>query len=151
MLPGHFSIRHGDAFLLQTALTNLVQNAADFSPDGAVISVGLKTVDARACFVVEDEGPGLPEYAKSRVFERFYSLPRPHNGKKSSGLGLCFVRETALLVANHGQPFDVERITSLTRLGSSDKKARRTTHHQIGYKGIGFTSVSTEKPGSQSS
>ena len=90
----------GDAFLLQTAMTNLVQNAADFSPEGSVVSVGLQTVDDRACFVEEDEGPGLPDYAKTRVFERFYSLPRPHNGKKSSGLGLCFVREAALL--HHG-------------------------------------------------
>lgn len=87
----------GDAFLLQTAMTNLVQNAADFSPEGASVSVGLKLVDHRACFIVEDEGPGLPEFARTRVFERFYSLPRPHNGKKSSGLGLCFVREAALL------------------------------------------------------
>ena len=87
----------GDAFLLQLAFTNLAQNAVDFSPDGGVVSIGLKTVDDRACFIVEDEGPGLPEYARGRVFERFYSLPRPHNGKKSSGLGLCFVKETAAL------------------------------------------------------
>ncbi len=87
----------GEAFLLRTALNNLLQNAVDFSPRGAEISVGLKVVDGRACFVVEDEGPGLPDYAKNRVFERFYSLPRPVTGKKSSGLGLCFVREAALL------------------------------------------------------
>jgi two-component system sensor histidine kinase CreC len=90
----------GDAFLLQTAMTNLVKNAADFSPDGGSVSVGLKKIDDRVCFIVEDEGPGLPDYAKTRVFERFYSLPRPRNGKKSSGLGLCFVREAALL--HHG-------------------------------------------------
>lgn len=95
----------GDAFLLQTALTNLVQNAADFSPDGGVVSIGLKTVDDRVCFIIEDEGPGLPDYAQQRVFERFYSLPRPHNGKKSSGLGLCFVREAALL---HGGTVELE-------------------------------------------
>lgn len=95
----------GDAFLLQTALTNLVQNALDFSPDASVISLGLKVVDGRACFIVEDEGPGLPDYAKQRVFERFYSLPRPHNGRKSSGLGLCFVREAALL---HGGTVELE-------------------------------------------
>lgn len=95
----------GDAFLLQTALTNLVQNATDFSPDGGVVSIGLKTVDDRACFVVEDEGPGLPDYAKTRVFERFYSLPRPRSGKKSSGLGLCFVREAAAL---HGGTVELE-------------------------------------------
>lgn len=88
---------NGDAFLLRMALSNLLQNAVDFSPDGGEISVGLKTVDDRACFLVEDAGPGLPEYAKSRVFERFYSLPRPQTGKKSSGLGLCFVKEAALL------------------------------------------------------
>lgn len=87
----------GDAFLLHTALTNLVQNAIDFSPDGGVVSIGLKTVDDRALFVVEDQGPGIPDYATQRIFERFYSLPRPHSGKKSSGLGLCFVKETAAL------------------------------------------------------
>lgn len=87
----------GDAFLLQLALTNLAQNAVDFSPQKGVVSIGLKTIDDRACFIVEDDGPGLPEYARGRVFERFYSLPRPHNGKKSSGLGLCFVKEAAAL------------------------------------------------------
>jgi two-component system sensor histidine kinase CreC len=46
---------------------------------------------------IEDEGPGLPDYAIERVFDRFYSLPRPSTGHKSSGLGLCFVREIALL------------------------------------------------------
>jgi hypothetical protein len=51
------------------------------------------------------------------------------------------VTPTALLVANQGKPFDAARITSLTRLGSSEKAGRRSTHHQIGYKGIGFTSV----------
>lgn len=95
----------GDAFLLHTALNNLVQNAADFSPDGGTLSIGLRTVDDRACFVVEDEGAGLPEYAQSKVFERFYSLPRPRNGKKSSGLGLCFVKEAALL---HGGKVELE-------------------------------------------
>lgn len=87
----------GDTFLLHTALNNLVQNAVDFSPEGGLVSIGLKVVDDRACFVVEDDGPGLPDYAKKRVFERFYSLPRPQTGRKSSGLGLCFVKEAALL------------------------------------------------------
>lgn len=87
----------GDAFLLENALANLVQNAVDFSPEHGTLSIGLKIVDRRACFIVEDEGPGLPDFARQRVFERFYSLPRPQTGKKSSGLGLCFVKEAALL------------------------------------------------------
>ena len=45
---------------------------------------------------VSDRGPGLPDFARDRVFERFYSLPRP-DGARSSGLGLNLVREVALL------------------------------------------------------
>ena len=46
---------------------------------------------------VIDSGPGVPDYALPRVFERFYSLPRPDGGSRSSGLGLCFVAEVAAL------------------------------------------------------
>ena len=47
--------------------------------------------------VIADRGPGVPDYALPRVFERFYSLPRPEGGSRSSGLGLCFVAEVAAL------------------------------------------------------
>jgi two-component system sensor histidine kinase CreC len=46
---------------------------------------------------VEDQGPGIPDYATGRVFERFYSLPRPDTDRKSTGLGLSFVSEAATL------------------------------------------------------
>lgn len=49
--------------------------------------------------------------------------------------------EAALLVSNQGLPFDEDRIRSITRLNSSSKPKLRSSHHQIGYKGIGFTSV----------
>jgi two-component system sensor histidine kinase CreC len=42
---------------------------------------------------VRDCGPGVPDYALDRVFERFYSLARPEGASRSSGLGLCFVAE----------------------------------------------------------
>jgi two-component system sensor histidine kinase CreC len=45
---------------------------------------------------VEDQGPGVPDFAVERIFERFYSLPRPDGGR-SSGMGLSFVREVASL------------------------------------------------------
>ena len=46
---------------------------------------------------MRDEGPGVPDYALGRVFDRFYSLARPHSGKKGTGLGLTFVKEIAEL------------------------------------------------------
>jgi two-component system sensor histidine kinase CreC len=46
---------------------------------------------------VRDQGPGIPDYAEDKVFEKFYSLARPHSRKKSTGLGLPFVKEIAAL------------------------------------------------------
>ncbi len=44
-----------------------------------------------------DDGPGIPPYALDKVFERFYSLIRPDTGRKSSGIGLTFTHEVAVL------------------------------------------------------
>jgi two-component system sensor histidine kinase CreC len=93
----------GDAFLLRQALVNLIDNAADFSPADSVIEVGVAAAGTRVRIEVADRGAGVPDYALPRVFERFYSLPRPEGGSRSSGLGLCFVAEVAAL---HGA--DVE-------------------------------------------
>jgi two-component system sensor histidine kinase CreC len=48
-------------------------------------------------FSVDDRGPGVPDYALPQIFDRFYSLPRPETGRKSTGLGLALVREIAHL------------------------------------------------------
>ena len=96
---------NGEAFLLESALSNLLQNAIEFSPEGGTITVRLKMGAQCVGIIVEDDGPGIPDYAMPRVFERFYSLQRPGNGRKSSGLGLCFVREAAAL---HGGSIAIE-------------------------------------------
>ncbi|HET9693283.1 MAG TPA: two-component system sensor histidine kinase CreC [Steroidobacteraceae bacterium] len=87
----------GDPFLLRQALVNLLDNAADFAPDGSVIDLSIARQGQRWCVSVGDRGPGVPDYALARAFERFYSLPRPGGGSRSSGLGLCFVAEAASL------------------------------------------------------
>ena len=87
----------GDAYLLRQAVSNLLDNAIAFSPSGGTISLSSKTVDRHIEIRVADEGPGIPDYAQDRVFERFYSLARPSTGLRSSGLGLPFVREVARL------------------------------------------------------
>ena len=85
----------GDAFLLGQALVNLVENASDFAPHGSHIELHATRIADTLELRVRDRGPGIPDYATARVFERFYSLPRPDGGSRSSGLGLCFVAEVA--------------------------------------------------------
>jgi two-component system sensor histidine kinase CreC len=96
-LPREACVAEGDGFLLEKAILNLLQNAVAFAPRGGCISASLHREGNRGVVTVEDNGPGIPDYAQPRVFERFFSLPRPDTGKKSSGLGLAFVREVATL------------------------------------------------------
>ncbi|HEV8334834.1 MAG TPA: two-component system sensor histidine kinase CreC [Candidatus Polarisedimenticolia bacterium] len=100
----------GDPFLLHQALSNLLQNAIDFSPAGRRILLGAGARDAMVALTVEDQGPGIPDYAKEKLFEKFFSLPRPDTGKKSTGLGLNFVREVAAL---HGGEIRLENLPGL--------------------------------------
>ncbi len=86
----------GDRFLLRQAIANLLDNALDFAPSGSQVRVSIVREGSKWALQVLDQGPGIPDYAHDRVFERFYSLPRP-DGARSSGLGLSFVREVAHL------------------------------------------------------
>jgi two-component system sensor histidine kinase CreC len=90
----------GDGFLLFQAISNLVQNAIDFSPDGGRITLTTDTDGEELRFVVADEGTSIPDYAREKIFDKFFSLQRPGSGEKSTGLGLNLVREVALL--HHG-------------------------------------------------
>jgi two-component system, OmpR family, sensor histidine kinase CreC len=87
----------GDPLLLQRAVGNLLDNALDFSPAGGRIELALRRSARHAEITVRDHGPGIPDYADERVFEKFYSLARPGTQRKSTGLGLPFVREIAAL------------------------------------------------------
>jgi two-component system sensor histidine kinase CreC len=94
----------GDPLLLRQALDNLVDNAIDFSPDGASIQLRSARRERMLALSVSDRGTGIPPFAQDRLFERFYSLPRP-DGARSTGLGLPFVREAAAL---HGGTVSVQ-------------------------------------------
>lgn len=87
----------GDAFLLRRAVSNLLDNAIDFSPASGEVTLSLQLKRRVVRIQVRDHGPGIPDYAQEKVFEKFYSLARPHSQKKSTGLGLAFVREIASL------------------------------------------------------
>lgn len=85
----------GERFLIQQALSNLIDNAIAFSPQRGTITINSRVADRRCEITITDQGPGIPDYAEGRLFERFYSLPRPDGAARSSGLGLSFVNEVA--------------------------------------------------------
>lgn len=96
---------HGERFLIRQAIANLLRNAIDFTPPSGEIRVRLLAGENTVSVVIEDTGPGIPDYALDKVFQKFYSLPRPGTSTKSTGLGLSFVREAASL---HGGNIHLE-------------------------------------------
>ena len=102
----------GERFLLRQAVSNLLQNAIDFSPEGGVIEIDCRAAGDQLEIDIVDRGEGIPDYAWDRIFERFYSLPRPGGGQKSTGLGLNFVKEAIEL---HGGKVSIDRDGDRTR------------------------------------
>ncbi len=86
-----------DSFLIKRAISNLLQNTVDFGSEGDTISIIAKMNENLLFFEVRDQGPGIPDYASTKIFDKFFSLQRPDSGKKSTGLGLNFVKEIANL------------------------------------------------------
>ncbi len=101
----------GDPLLLRQAVGNLLDNAIDFAPAGSTIRMACTVEQGAVIVSVENDGPAVPDYAQHRLFERFYSLPRP-DGRKSTGLGLPFVRE---VMALHTGTVSVENIAGGVR------------------------------------
>lgn len=87
----------GEQVLLKEAVANLLRNAVDFTEENGTIEIKTFKADGKVVIELADNGTGIPEYARERVFEKFYSLARPDSGQKSSGLGLSIVRRIAHL------------------------------------------------------
>ena len=84
----------GDPERTRQVLTNLVDNAIKYSPDGGRIELGIEVDGTHARFSVRDEGLGIPLGEQKRIFEKFYRLDPDHQrGIGGSGLGLYICRE----------------------------------------------------------
>ena len=73
------------------------RQALDFTPPGGRIRIAAERQGERIVLRLFNQGEAIPDYALARLTERFYSLPRPNGGRKSTGLGLNFVQEVAEL------------------------------------------------------
>ncbi len=97
----------GERFLVRQALANLIDNAVDFTPAGGKLEIAASSTGDVVSIRVFNSGDAIPDYALPRVKERFYSLPRPNTGRKSTGLGLGFVQEVAEL---HGGTLEIHNV-----------------------------------------
>ena len=78
---------------LGQVISNLIENARSFSPQGGEVRVTLRRVGDEVETIVDDDGPGIPAHAFERIFERFYT-DRPDQGfGQNSGLGLSISRQ----------------------------------------------------------
>ncbi|MES3708905.1 two-component system sensor histidine kinase CreC [Pseudomonas putida] len=102
-----------DPFLMRQALANLLDNALDFTPAGGALLFDLERDGERVALSLFNQGQAIPAYAIGRVSERFYSLPRPGSGRKSTGLGLNFVAEVMQL---HGGALAVDNVDGGVRV-----------------------------------
>ena len=97
----------GERFLLRQALSNLLDNALDFTPPGGLIRFACEADGESLQLHLFNQGAAIPDYALPRLTERFYSLARPATGRKSTGLGLNFVQEVAQL---HGASLNIANV-----------------------------------------
>ena len=94
---------HGDRDLLFEAVTNLVDNAVKFTPEGGRVELALQHRDGKTKIRVKDTGPGIPEIERERVTKRFY---RSDKSRRTEGLGLG-LSLVAAIVKLHGFEFAI--------------------------------------------
>ncbi len=82
----------GDALAISSLVLNLVENAEKYSPESSEIKVSLTTDKKHAIFKVEDQGIGIPDIEKPKIFHKFYRVGNEDTRKtKGTGLGLFIV------------------------------------------------------------
>ena len=90
---------NAEKLLAEQALSNIIDNAIDFTPIGSTISIKVSESNTHVNIQVLDQGKGVPEHARKQIFRHFFSSSRPDTGKRGNGLGLRFVKK---IMSLHG-------------------------------------------------
>lgn len=99
LLPNELPLLYVHAALIEQALVNVLENAARFSPVNGRLEVEVGAIDGELFFAVSDEGPGIPEEERAKIFDMFYTAARGDRGGQGTGLGLAICQG---MVGAHG-------------------------------------------------
>jgi two-component system sensor histidine kinase SenX3 len=103
----------GDREQLIMAIQNLVENAVNYSPEGTKVTVSSVVKDGIATISITDQGIGIPENEKDRIFERFYRVdPARSRERGGTGLGLSIVKHVATKHGGEVSVWSVEDVGS---------------------------------------
>lgn len=106
-VPNEPIIIHGLEARLAQVFVNLITNATSFCEEGDAVRIWARRRDNRILVVVEDTGPGIPEQALNKVFNRFYSERPERQFGNHSGLGLAISKQ---IIEAHGGVIWAENI-----------------------------------------
>jgi two-component system sensor histidine kinase KdpD len=98
-VPPELPLLYVHAALIEQALVNVLENAARFSPPQGRLQLSAGVQDNQLFFAVADEGPGIPEEERAKIFDMFYTAARGDRGGQGTGLGLAICQG---MVGAHG-------------------------------------------------
>lgn len=98
-VPAELPLLYVHAALIEQALVNVLENAARFSPVHGRLQLSAGADDQEIYFSVSDEGPGIPEDERAKIFDMFYTAARGDRGGQGTGLGLAICQG---MVGAHG-------------------------------------------------
>lgn len=105
-IPANFPEARADPEKLERVLSNLVDNALKFTPAGGKVNISAEPGDEHQLVLrIADNGPGIPEEYRDKIFERFRKVPNQTSRRHGTGLGLAFCR---LVTEAHGGKIWVE-------------------------------------------
>ena len=100
-----YSLVHADAKLIVQVLINLIDNAVKYAPQSSEIRISVQELEGKVHVSVADNGPGIPDGDKDRVFEMFYTgASCAADSRRSLGLGLSLCRS---IIHAHGGSISV--------------------------------------------
>jgi two-component system sensor histidine kinase KdpD len=98
-VPSELPLLFVHAALIEQALVNVLENAARFSPVHGRLQLSAGANNEEIFFTVSDEGPGIPEDERAKIFDMFYTAARGDRGGQGTGLGLAICQG---MVGAHG-------------------------------------------------